>query len=248
MTPRRPRTFSDHKGPLVAFVLVAVACIGLLVHVARSDAAPAWLRDGDAAVVAGGAPLIRQAAGPAARGRHPAEPTPAPTAPAVTPPATVVPDPPEASGTERPDAAAAPAPHEGRITPDLQSPPPSAPGVTPPPSVEPPPPHGDKGHGLNAHQPPGLAEGDGPGNDEADDDTLEPEPISGLTADHGHGHPWFDDDWVGHHGPGHGHGHGPGHGHGHHWPPRHHFSCTSHRAPGEACDGLTRPAPAPRPR
>ena len=54
---RKPRIFADHKPPLVAFVLVAVTSMVLLLHVARSDAAPAWLRNGVSDVVAGGLPL-----------------------------------------------------------------------------------------------------------------------------------------------------------------------------------------------
>src|SRR4051794_19438821 len=57
---RKPRIFADHKPPLVAFVLVAVTTMMLLVHAARSDAAPAWFRHGVASVIAGGAPLGQQ--------------------------------------------------------------------------------------------------------------------------------------------------------------------------------------------
>jgi len=43
---RPPRLFLDHKPPLVAFTVVAVACALMMVHMARSEAAPGWLRAG----------------------------------------------------------------------------------------------------------------------------------------------------------------------------------------------------------
>lgn len=48
---RRPRLFLDHKPPLVAFTVVAVACALMMVHMARSEAAPGWLRAGLGGVV-----------------------------------------------------------------------------------------------------------------------------------------------------------------------------------------------------
>src|SRR4051794_40336723 len=57
---RKHRIFADHKPPLVAFFVVAMTSVMLLVHVARSEAAPSWLRQGVASVVAGGAPLAQQ--------------------------------------------------------------------------------------------------------------------------------------------------------------------------------------------
>ena len=43
---RRPRLFLDHKPPLVAFTVVAIACALMMVHMARSEATPGWLRAG----------------------------------------------------------------------------------------------------------------------------------------------------------------------------------------------------------
>ena len=37
---RRPRLFLDHKPPLVAFTVVAIACALMMVHMARSEATP----------------------------------------------------------------------------------------------------------------------------------------------------------------------------------------------------------------
>ena len=48
---RRPRLFLDHKPPLVAFTVVAVACALMMVHMARSEASPTWLRAGLGGVV-----------------------------------------------------------------------------------------------------------------------------------------------------------------------------------------------------
>lgn len=49
---RRVRLFLDHKPPLVAFTVVSIACALMMVHVARSEAAPGWLRAGLSGVVA----------------------------------------------------------------------------------------------------------------------------------------------------------------------------------------------------
>ncbi len=63
MTPlRRPRLFRDHKAPLAAFVLVAMTTMFMMVHIARSEAAPAWLRHG-VTTIAGGPMLAQQVLG-----------------------------------------------------------------------------------------------------------------------------------------------------------------------------------------
>ncbi|CAI9418497.1 hypothetical protein [Nocardioides sp. T2.26MG-1] len=49
---RRTRLFLDHKPPLVAFAVVSIACALMMVHVARSEAAPGWLRAGLSGIVA----------------------------------------------------------------------------------------------------------------------------------------------------------------------------------------------------
>lgn len=225
MTPRRHRTFLDHKPPLVAFVLIAVASLGLLVHVARSDAAPAWMRDGATVVVSGGSPLTRQVLDRTVLDRDPAPVVtdapavaapPAPVASASRPPAAPTREP------ARPPQHAAPPQHDGRTTPDLQ------PG-SPTPSAEPSPAPAYPGKGPNvpAHQAPGLPEGHAQGDDEGDDagnvgggdgGRPDPGPIRGSQPEHAHGHPWYDEDWQdaddSGRGPGRGHGHGHGHGHG----------------------------------
>ncbi|MGB0099909.1 MAG: hypothetical protein WBP61_06475, partial [Nocardioides sp.] len=57
--PGKHRLFLDHLAPLAAFVIVVLASTVILVHVARSEPAPPWLRQDVSSVVAGGAPLTR---------------------------------------------------------------------------------------------------------------------------------------------------------------------------------------------
>ncbi|GAB6983707.1 hypothetical protein [Nocardioides pyridinolyticus] len=191
MTPRRHRTFLDHKPPLVAFVLVAVASMGLMVHVARSDAAPAWLRDGATVVISGGSPLTRQLLEPAA----PAEREPAPAV------------------AHGPAPAARP-PHDGLATPDLHA----APAV-PSAELDAVPAYPGTGPGGPAHLPPGLTDGHGQGND-GHAEPAPPVRGHQSGHGHGHsssGHGRDDRDDRGPRGHGHGqaNGHGHDHGHGH---------------------------------
>ncbi|WP_460836038.1 hypothetical protein [Nocardioides hungaricus] len=185
MTPRRHRTFLDHKPPLVAFVLIAVASMALLVHVARSEAAPAWLRQG-AAVMSGGAPLTRQVVerAPVAPQRDEAvaeAPVAAPSAKPAAAPATEPVRQPDSKPDPKPGQRG---PGDGRPTPDL----PSAPPASPTPEVVPgddPPTWGSRGPSLVGHEP------------SEDDDGGRPDrtpPVLGSGSEPGPGGPWYGDD------------------------------------------------------
>ena len=111
MTPvRRPRLFHDHKAPLAAFVLVVLTSMFMMVHIARSEAAPSWLRQGVSTVAAGPVLVQRVISGDLVEPqREPAEP-PADLAVAVppveAPSASSDPRTPSASSTHAPSSGA----------------------------------------------------------------------------------------------------------------------------------------------
>lgn len=216
MTPRRHRTFRDHKPPLVAFVLVMVASTGLMVHVARSDAAPAWLRDRAAVVVSGGAPLTRQVVERTAPDRDPAPAVADAPVLAAPPTPGVRPSTAPSRAPARPPRPAALPTHEGRTTPDVQ-PAPQAASEEPSPL----PAYPGKDPELPAHQAPGLPDvhlqGELDLQVEGDDGRPEPlPPVPGHRSEHGQG-PLADDRGDRGDGPrGWGHGWRPSGGQGPH--------------------------------
>lgn len=237
MTPRRPRIAHDHKAPLIACVLIVVVSLGVLVHMARSEAAPGWMRQGVSTVLAGGAPLTRHVVEhtPLATERSGvprAEEAPVlPAAPTTEATGTsAAPDPDATGGGHDPEPGPEPGPRatdDGRTPPVLQpgpqTPTPSTPNVptapdepavpTAPTTPTWPTTPATGGKGPGGH---GVATGhqSGGGGGPSGGGQPEPGPIRGSAAEHAHGHPWYDEDWM--KGPGRGKDHqrGPGHGQG----------------------------------
>ncbi|HEY1134259.1 MAG TPA: hypothetical protein VGE77_06750 [Nocardioides sp.] len=202
---RRVRLFLDHKPPLLAFAVVSIACALMMVHVARSEASPGWLRAGLSGVVAqkiaeatvlepDPAPERRtEAAGPLADG---------PRAPAAAPSH----DAPDDSGSRGPSREA------GSVEVGVVAP------------------SGDEHAGSTRDDEPeapgdaAVVDGDptGPGHGHRGPQAVSDVPVPGASPGRGprgsHGpHDWRDD-WVGDRGHDHDHDHGRGHdgdrGHG----------------------------------
>ncbi len=203
---RRPRLFLDHKPPLVAFTVVAVACALMMVHMARSEAAPGWLRAGLGGVI--GQRVIEAtvlehdpapapatvAAGPLPVGAAAGSSAPLAAAPSDPAPAEHSPSAPGQQGT----AVGAVVGEVVRGGDDASDP---VEGTNE--SVEE---DDSAGHG-HGH---GQGRGEGPTPNVTTPDTA--------PAPQARDHQDWRSDWVGAHGhaKGHAKGHGKGHDHGHH--------------------------------
>ena len=231
---RKPRVFADHKPPLVAFVLVAITSMVLLVHVARSDAAPGWLRQGVAGVVAGGAPLSQTVVSGSLLERAPvvaAEPPVATAGPAVVP-AVVPAEPPATDRAEEASTAGADpvreqghaaaqstgstlSTHDEHTTAGHADPAPTTPSESSDPSASPEPSESPSSspnlHGARGDDVAGTnaVAGDTSTQEQADD------PVRGAGESEDGQHPWYGQG----NGQGNGQGKGQGKGHGEH---RHH--------------------------
>jgi len=245
MTPvRRPRLFHDHKAPLAAFVLVVLTSMFMMVHLARSEATPTWLRHGVSTIAAGPVLVQRVIAGDLVeRDAQPAD-APADLAVAVppveTPSASSAPRTPSAPLTHGPThGPSLGTKHEPTRVPDhaghvgqpivavepSETPAPPAPPSTPEGSGK------DQGHGLvwgGGHDDDSDPSASGSDDESDSDDSSGDDDSHGHGWGHDNGHGWghdnddseSDDDSDGHgwgHGNGNGHGWGHGNGNGHAW-------------------------------
>ncbi|HEU5038535.1 MAG TPA: hypothetical protein VFT70_16135 [Nocardioides sp.] len=182
---RKSRILTGHKPPLVAFVLLVVTSSVLLVHMARSEAAPAWLRQGVTSVVAGGAPLGQRVVDSTLVRREPAATVQQPPAAAAPAPVTApaAPAAPVAPAPSAP-APAAPSEHHGAAHAQPQVAAPSAAPVEP---ASPPAPADGGGApeqpGVSPHDPGhAISPGRGPRGDGVD--------VPGWWSEHGPLVPW----------------------------------------------------------
>jgi hypothetical protein len=227
MTPvRRPRLFHDHKAPLAAFVLVVLTSMFMMVHIARSEAAPSWLRNGVSTIAAGPVLVQRVITGDLVEpAPEPADPPAEITAagqPVEAPSASSEPRTPDASSTHGPSLGGKQEPgrvpdHAGHVGhPVVGVEPPETPTPSETPSTPPASGGKDQGHGLTWGQ--GHDDSDQAGSSSDDSEDSSGDSDAPSWGSHGGGHAWghgnddnSDDDSDDDHGWG-GGGHGWGHG------------------------------------
>ncbi len=237
---RRPRLFLDHKPPLVAFTVVAIACALMMVHMARSEATPGWLRAGLGGVV--GQQVIAAgvlehdpapdsatvAAGPLPVGVPPGSSAPLADGPAGAGPGAPASSAPADGGhaTHTAGALVGEVVRGGQDASDPE-------GDTP-----------DSDDHSEADGSEGHGHGEGRADHPVPDVTLPGSPPAPQARDH---HEWRAD-WVGDRGRGHhgdkgdrgdrGHGHGShGHGHGSHGHENHGHESHGHENHGHESHG-----------
>ena len=199
---------SEHRAPLVASIIVVLACIGVMTHAVRTDALGGFARHTPMGMIAGSMLLPKaqpvlaaEAPRPAVAAPSPAKATTkeaAPAAPAGSQGRSSKPAKHTSSKGHRPAAASGHAAIASAATPTSKprpkpTPAPAAPASRPPVvPVEPEPSEPGRGHGRGHDHSHGQGRDGQGGDDEGrDDDGRDDE---GRGHGWGHGHGWGDDE------------------------------------------------------